>query len=619
MCEVKDKVSEGSSGVQMSCGVDVDSVLRQLGQMGRFHVGVYLMAALVAVQVGLLHVTYIFLAADVPYRMLKKIEEVVEMSTPLGLDTDRLMRELGQFKRFHLTNYCLLALPVFVAALYATNYVFLAADVPYRCVVPECESVNSTAYSPVWLEAALPPEERDRKCMRRAPSDPQLPCQEESAFSDHLKSCDHWIYATKDTIVGEFNLACQDWKRTLVGTIHNIGMLVSLPIIGYISDRWGRKRALILSCTLVGVIGTLKAFSISYEMYVIVEFLETVAGASAFPAAYILTIELLGQDKRVHTTAFLGIMLVLGGLSFALLAKTFHYWRTFILVVYPPSILFLLYIYFLPESIRWLLSKGRKEEAVEIIMRATEINKVKLSDDTMKQLTEDTKTVEQKKDAEEEEGLWVQVLHSPIIMIRLAICSWWWITCTFVFYGLAINSVSLAGDKYTNYMLVVSVEVIAVVTNALVLDRIGRKRTLLCAYVVCGITCIIFPFVPKDISYLATILYLIGKIAITQAFSGIYMYTSELFPTHARHSLLGFCSMVGRIGSIVAPQMPLLAKYVEWLPSVLFGSAALMAGGLMMTTPETLNTRLPDTIREAEQIANQKRPTEDMQMNSSRM
>lgn len=49
-----------------------------------------------------------------------------------GVDTERLMRELGQARRFHLTNYVLLALTVFVAALYATNYVFLAADVPYR-------------------------------------------------------------------------------------------------------------------------------------------------------------------------------------------------------------------------------------------------------------------------------------------------------------------------------------------------------------------------------------------------------------------------------------------------------------------------------------------------------
>lgn len=49
-----------------------------------------------------------------------------------GVDTDRLMQELGQFRRFHLCNYCLVALVTIVAALYAINYVFLAADVPYR-------------------------------------------------------------------------------------------------------------------------------------------------------------------------------------------------------------------------------------------------------------------------------------------------------------------------------------------------------------------------------------------------------------------------------------------------------------------------------------------------------
>lgn len=209
-------------------------------------------------------------------------------------------------------------------------------------------------------------------------------------------------------------------------------------------------------------------------------------------------IELLGQNKRVLTTAFLGIMLVLGGLSYALLCKTFPYWRTFILVAYPPSLLFLSYIYFLPESIRWLLSKGRKEEALEIVEKAAKMNKVTLSEEIMQQLTNVDEKIKTGENIEKEKGLWMQVMRSPIIMTRLAICSWWWITCTFVFYGLAINSVSLAGDKYTNYMLVVSVEVIAVVINALVLDRIGRKRTLLIAFVVCGFSCTAIAFVPPS-------------------------------------------------------------------------------------------------------------------------
>lgn len=49
-------------------GVDVDSVMRQLGVLGRYHRRVYPLVALAAMQVGLLHTTYIFLAGDVNYR-----------------------------------------------------------------------------------------------------------------------------------------------------------------------------------------------------------------------------------------------------------------------------------------------------------------------------------------------------------------------------------------------------------------------------------------------------------------------------------------------------------------------------------------------------------------------
>lgn len=44
------------------------------------------------------------------------------------------------------------------------------------------------------------------------------------------------------------------------------------------------------------------------------------------------------------------------------------------------------------------------------------------------------------------------------------------------------------------------------------------------------------------------------------AFATVYIYTAELFPTTMRHSLLGICSMTGRVGSILSPQTPLLVS-----------------------------------------------------------
>lgn len=47
---------------------------------------------------------------------------------------------------------------------------------------------------------------------------------------------------------------------------------------------------------------------------------------------------------------------------------------------------------------------------------------------------------------------------------------------------------------------------------------------------------------------------------MTIAYTVLYMYCTEMFPTCLRHSLLSVCSMFGRIGSITAPQVPLLVR-----------------------------------------------------------
>jgi hypothetical protein len=57
-------------------------------------------------------------------------------------------------------------------------------------------------------------------------------------------------------------------------------------------------------------------------------------------------------------------------------------------------------------------------------------------------------------------------------------------------------------------------------------------------------------------------LFLLGKFSITISFTVVYVYTTEMFPTELRHSLLGVCAMVGRIGSMVAPQTPLLVSNI---------------------------------------------------------
>lgn len=54
--------------------------------------------------------------------------------------------------------------------------------------------------------------------------------------------------------------------------------------------------------------------------------------------------------------------------------------------------------------------------------------------------------------------------------------------------------------------------------------------------------------------------YMIGKFGVTVTFVIIYVLTSEMFPTTTRQSYMGACSTFGRLGVMVAPQMPLLVS-----------------------------------------------------------
>lgn len=66
--------------------------------------------------------------------------------------------------------------------------------------------------------------------------------------------------------------------------------------------------------------------------------------------------------------------------------------------------------------------------------------------------------------------------------------------------------------------------------------------------------------------------------------------------------MLGLCSMVGRIGGMLAPVAILLVDILPALPNMLFGAAGILTGILILFNPETLGKKLPDTIDEAKDL-----------------
>lgn len=211
---------------------------------------------------------------------------------------------------------------------------------------------------------------------------------------------------------------------------------------------------------------------------------------------------MVGLDKRVLGGNIISSTFALGQVVTAGVAWLVPYWRTYTLVLYAPSIIFISYYWLIEESVRWLLSKGRNKEAARIIFKAANMNKKKLSPETIKLLTEDPEKIPTTDDKvpleEDKRSILMQVLRSKTMMFRLLVCSFWWITLTFVYYGLSINSVSLVGNRYVNYILTSLVEIPGYCLSVLTLDRFGRKSSTMTAFIICALSLIAMPFVPTS-------------------------------------------------------------------------------------------------------------------------
>ncbi|KAJ0183567.1 hypothetical protein K1T71_001543 [Dendrolimus kikuchii] len=523
----------------------------------------------------------------------------------------------------------LLALPVLLTGAYGTNYVFLAAPTAYRCQVPECEGNSSGVaapgqWAPAWAQWALPDGE---PCKRWRPLDGA--CTEHSFDNTTTLACDAYIYQSGSSIVSEFNLACEEWKRSLVGTVHNVGMLISLPIMGFVSDKWGRRAALMVSGCGAGLAGLGKSFvayrgdtnalpaskkfydTLFKKPHVVAlwenlgwELIPNPHGTQEKRSREPLLIEWLGVEHRILASLVLGIPLSLGAASLSLLDYLTGYWRFWARVAYPPSLLLLLYPWILPESVRWLATQGRFSEAVQVIKKAAKYNGTKVPEESLEKMLLNERESPGGSSSDVNESLFKALVKYGGLRRRLAVCFVWWVCAVFVFYGLAVRAHALRGSAHANYALVAAAELPALVLNTLLLDRVGRRPLLTAAFLLTAAAFMALPWLPEHShAGWGTGLYLAGKTGATMALNALYVYTAELFPTRARHRLLAACSTLGRLGAILAPLTPLLAAYGSWVPTALFGALPLLSASLTPLVPDTLHRRLPDSFADLDSTA----------------
>ncbi|CAC5395440.1 SLC22A4_5 [Mytilus coruscus] len=307
-------------------------------------------------------------------------------------------------------------------------------------------------------------------------------------------------------------------------------------------------------------------------------------------------LEMVGPSKRNWAGIVIHMFFAVGLVYLAGMGYFLRDWQHVGLSIAAPCVLFLCYWWIIPESPRWLISRGRPEEAVKILKKVALTNKANVPE----------KLLRIQDEPDNHGNLW-HLFSSKVLFVRTMIIFLNWAVVSLMYYGVTMNVGNMGGDFYLNFFLLALIEFPAYSICIYLVDKIGRKKLhcgcMLLGGFACASTIFTVLFGGKSLEPLTLTLAIIGKLGASGAFCVIYVFSAELYPTVVRNAGMGASSCIARIGGMLAPYVAKSGELVDGrfgkaLPLVIFGAASVFAGLMCLLLPETLNQRLPETIED---------------------
>ncbi|MBR0103740.1 MAG: MFS transporter [Selenomonadaceae bacterium] len=353
-------------------------------------------------------------------------------------------------------------------------------------------------------------------------------------------------------------ILAKEWNLTpeqvgWIGSVGLIGMALGAVLAGTIADKFGRKNVFAATVILYSVSTGLCAISWSYESLLVFRFLVGFGLGGELPVAATLMSEYAPSQLRgrfiVLLESFWGLGWLVAALISYLLIPQFGWQIAFIIGALPALYVFLIRLH-MPESIRYLISKGKIDEARKIILMLEK--KLGVPSKPFENDFEDESTPIFKLNVF---TLWKKAFRVRTLMLWLA-----WFGIVFSYYGIFMWLPSIVFTqgfevvKTFEYVLIMTLaQLPGYFAAAWLVDIIGRRYTLSSFLLMSGVCAYFFGNAETASNLLmwgaAMSFFNLG------AWGVIYTYTPELYPTAIRALGSGWAAGFGRIGGMLAPML----------------------------------------------------------------
>lgn len=380
-----------------------------------------------------------------------------------------------------------------------------------------------------------------------------------------------------------------------------LGAALGAGLAGYYTDRLGRKFFLIIDAALFGVFAFLLALSINTFTFFVWRFLLGIGigGDSVISVVYIA--EFAPIHKRGTLLYLQQVMIVVGifiafWIGYALTPS--GNWRLMIGLGVIPAILILALRSYLPDSPRWLLSKGRNTDLKKSLVRMG----LSLSDEEINRNLDIARKTK--------EGKWSDLFKTSMIglttiAILIGVLSQFTGINVFIYYSPTIFAhlgYSATSAAFTTGWLVgLGILWPMFITGFFMIDKLGRRRSFMASYL--GLSVMLFLavfFLKFTTGIILGVGLLIGIFIYLFMFEvaagpGTWTMGPEMFPTSLRGRGTAVLSIAVWLGDFfVSATFPIFLASIGLIGTFLiYGIVSLAAFILwILVLPETSHRTL---------------------------